>query len=72
MEDKDPLLFYRKIAALAIQYLDPKGALYFEINEYLGKDLVPLLKKTGFSEVELRKDSFGKDRMIRCRRYEQT
>lgn len=66
VEDEDPLLFYRKIALLAKAHLHPDGALYFEINEYLSKDLVPLLQEMGFSEVTLRKDIFGKDRMIRC------
>ncbi|MDC7995593.1 peptide chain release factor N(5)-glutamine methyltransferase [Altibacter sp. HG106] len=66
VEDEDPLLFYRKIAQLAILHLTASGALYFEINEYLGSELIQELKTIGFQEVVLRKDLFSKPRMIRC------
>ncbi len=62
----DPLLFYRMIAALAIRHLTPGGQLYFEINEYLSKELTDLLKSQGFLNIEVLKDIFGKDRMLRC------
>ncbi len=64
VSDLDPLIFYRKIAALATQYLAPKGRLYLEINEYLGKEMIALLQSFAFEHIELRKDMFGKDRMI--------
>ena len=64
--NEDPLLFYRKIAALAFRYLTPGGQLYFEINEYLSKELMALLKGEGFLKIELKKDIFGKDRMLKC------
>jgi release factor glutamine methyltransferase len=64
--NEDPLLFYRKIAALAMSYLSPGGQLYFEINEYLSKELIILLKAAGFLNIEIKKDIFGKDRMLRC------
>ena len=66
VEDENPLVFYEKIASLALQCLTEDGALYFEINAYLGDDLVKLLKEKGFSKVILKKDLFGKDRMIKC------
>jgi len=64
--DQDPLVFYRTIASLAKQFLKPQGKLFFEINEYLGEELTILLEQMGFSEIILRKDLFGKDRMMRC------
>ncbi len=64
--DTTPLVFYRKIAQLAKESLKPNGALYFEINEYLGAETVALVKEIGFKQVELRKDLFGKDRMLRA------
>jgi release factor glutamine methyltransferase len=67
VSDTDPLLFYRKIGQLANQYLKPGGHLFFEINEYLSKDLMGLLETIGFSEIIVRKDIFGKDRMMRCK-----
>ena len=66
VKDENPLLFYERIALLAIAHLKEDGRLYFEINEYLGEELTSLLKGMGFSEIEVRKDIFGKDRMLRC------
>ncbi len=67
VENDDPLLFYKKIAALGQSHLIPGGLLYFEINEYLSEELTVLLQEFGYSDIVLRKDLFGKDRMIRCR-----
>jgi len=68
VEDSDPLIFYRKIAHLALNHLTPGGKLYFEINQYLGAETVTLLEEIGFTNVILRKDLFGNDRMISCSR----
>jgi len=64
--DNDALIFYRKIADLAQNYPSPNGQLFFEINQYLGKEMIDLLEKRGFKNVELRKDIYGNDRMIRA------
>ncbi len=64
VEDDDALLFYRKIAELAKKNLNSTGKLYFEINQYLGKETVELLEKMGFKNVQLRKDIYGNDRMV--------
>jgi len=64
VDDIDPLLFYRKIAELAIKNLNPNGTLYFEINQYLGNETVELVKSFGFKNVKLIKDIYGNDRMI--------
>lgn len=66
VEDNDALLFYRKIAQLALKNLAPNGLLFFEINQYLGKETVELLQNLGFKNIELRKDFYGNDRMIKC------
>ena len=65
VEDEDALIFYRKIAQLAKDNLVPNGHLYFEINQYLGKEMIVLLEELGFRNIELRKDIYGNDRMIR-------
>ncbi len=64
VDDNDALLFYRNISQLALKNLNPNGKLYFEINQYLGKETVELLQALGFSDVELKKDIYGNDRMI--------
>ena len=65
VDDNDALIFYRKIAELAQNNLSPNGQLFFEINQYLGKEMKELLEKMGFKNIELRKDIYGNDRMIR-------
>ena len=66
VEDSNALLFYRKIAELALTSLSPNGKLFFEINQYLGKETVELLENLGFKNIELRKDFVGNHRMICC------
>ena len=66
VEDTDALLFYRKIAQLALKNLSPNGLLFFEINQYLGKETVELLESLGFKNIELKKDIYGNDRMVKC------
>jgi release factor glutamine methyltransferase len=65
VEDDTPLIFYAKIADLAKQYLTKEGMLFFEINQYLGKETIEMLEQKGFKNVELKKDIFGNDRMIK-------
>lgn len=64
--DNDPLIFYRKIAHLALQHLVEGGQLYFEINEKYGEEIRQMLHEMGFSSVELRNDMQGKARMIKA------
>ena len=64
VEDNDALLFYRKITELAKSHLAENGKLYFEINQYLGKETVALVESYGFKNVQLIKDIYGNDRMI--------
>jgi release factor glutamine methyltransferase len=66
VEDNDALVFYRKIAELAQKNLSEKGQLFFEINQYLGMETVNLLEKMNFKNIELRKDIYGNDRMIKA------
>lgn len=68
VSDEDPLVFYRKIGQLAFLNLSNTGMLFFEINEFLGEEMISLLREIGFKKVELKKDMFGKDRMIKAAR----
>ena len=63
--DNDPLQFYRAIAQKAKTMLKPNGILFFEINEYLGEQMLNMLQQYGF-QCYLRKDLQGKDRMIKA------
>jgi release factor glutamine methyltransferase len=63
--NEDPLVFYRAIAKVAKKYLAPKGQLFFEIHYDQGKAILQLLDEMNF-HAEIRRDSFGKNRMIRA------
>ncbi len=64
VSDKNPLLFYKKIAEISLKSLNQKGKLYFEINEAFGEEVTAMLEDIGFKNILLNKDLFGKDRMI--------
>lgn len=67
--DDDALRFYRAIAEIGqTDTLVPGGSIYVEINQQLGKETVELFKSYGYKEVELRKDIYGNDRMISCKK----
>ena len=65
VENENPLQFYKAITDFAISNLNQKGVLFFEINEYLGKEMIQLLSDSHFKDIELKQDMFKKDRMIR-------
>lgn len=62
--DDDPLLFYMALAAFGKTHMNNDSLLFWEINEAFGKECVQLLKENGFSNVKLRQDLNGKDRMV--------
>ncbi|OCB78036.1 peptide chain release factor N(5)-glutamine methyltransferase [Flavobacterium crassostreae] len=68
VEDANALVFYKKIAQLAQNSLSENGELYFEINQYLGKETVGMLQDFKFETNELRKDIYGNNRMTKSLR----
>ncbi|MEZ4842246.1 MAG: peptide chain release factor N(5)-glutamine methyltransferase [Flavobacteriaceae bacterium] len=66
VNDENPLIFYKAIADFAKKNLKKEGKLYLEINQYLGKETISLLQNKGFKNIELRKDLFGNDRMLKA------
>lgn len=64
--DDDPLIFYTHIAEFGKKHLKSGGMVYFEINEAFGVKCSEMMKQKGYSEVMLKKDIHGKDRMIRA------
>jgi release factor glutamine methyltransferase len=66
--DEDPLLFYRAIAKYGQKALQKNGQLYFEINPAYYQELTKMLDEMGYSEIETRKDLFGRNRMIKAKR----
>jgi release factor glutamine methyltransferase len=67
VDNNNPLVFYNKITDLALTHLKPHGSLYFEINQYLGNEMLQMLADKGFSNTQLKKDIFGNDRMTKSK-----
>jgi len=68
--DNDPLLFYRRIAELFSLSLQGKGrerGLFFEINEAYGPQLSAMLGGLGYTNIQIHKDIYGKQRFIEGR-----
>ena len=61
---EDGLLFYRRIAAEAKDYLVPGGRLLFEIGHDQGETVPEILFAEGYKFVEVKKDYAGLDRMV--------
>jgi release factor glutamine methyltransferase len=66
--DEDPLIFYRIIAHYALNHLESNGFIFFEIHYTKAEDISEMLENFGFRDVIVRKDIFGKARMIRCKK----
>lgn len=66
--DEDPLLFYRRIARLGCSMLKEGGSLYYEINQAYGQETMDMLASMGYQSIELRKDAWGNDRMVKAKR----
>ena len=64
VEDSDPLIFYRSIARTARRMLKPEGKIYYEIYEHFAADMVAMLEAEGYSQVVVREDFRGKQRMV--------
>ncbi len=66
VKDDDPLLFYKHINSFARNFLSEQGHLYYEINEHLSEGLSTILINDGFINIQVKKDIFEKDRMIKA------
>lgn len=67
--DNDPLIFYRNIARFAEQKLKKRGYLYLEINSKLGNEVVEMLRRLEFKNVELIQDLSGNDRFVKAQTW---
>ena len=64
--DDDPLRFYHAIGSYALKALDSDGQLFFELNAMYAQETKTLLEKTGFGNVTLREDQFGRTRFLKA------
>ena len=66
VDDSEPLFWYKIISIKAKRLLNKDGHLYFEINENYGSEVISILDKEGFVDIELKKDINDKDRMVKA------
>lgn len=64
--DENPLIFYEALANWGVELLRPGGLLFLEINEALGKETIEMLASHGYSNILLRRDTNGRERMVRA------
>ena len=62
--DDDRIRFYRAIAQAGRQMLRPGGRIYFEIYEHAAEEVGSMLGDEGYAAITLRRDLFGKPRMV--------
>ena len=67
VDDDNALVFYEAIADFSCEHLHRQGSVYMEIHESLGKEVLQLFSEKGFTNISLRKDMQGKDRMVKLR-----
>ena len=61
---EDGLYFYRRITEQAGKYLKPGGWLMYEIDCEQGADVSAIMQGEGFTEVAVKKDLAGLDRVV--------
>ena len=61
---EDGLYFYRRITEQAGKYLKPGGWLMYEIGCEQGADVSAIMQGEGFTEVTVKKDLAGLDRVV--------
>lgn len=62
--DATPIMFYEAIGRWASEHLNEGGRLYFEINPHFTKEITKTLNTSGFSDILVLRDSFGRERFI--------
>ncbi len=66
VEDGNPLKYYEAIINFAKTNLIKNGFIYFEINENAAGEIKKLLTENNYSDIEIKKDLNGKNRMIKA------
>ena len=67
--ENDPFIFYKKIAGFAQLHLREDGKIYVEVHEEYAKEVRNIFKSAGFIS-EIKKDIYGKERMIKALKSE--
>ena len=68
VNNSEPLVYFRSIAAFCMNKLESGGLFWVEINERFGKETARLFNKAGFEHVAITKDIHGKERFVNGRK----
>ena len=63
--DNDPFIFYEKISKFSKSHLKQNGKIYVEVHEEYAKNVKEIFETSGFTST-IKKDIYGKERMIRA------
>lgn len=66
--DEAPLVFYKAIKDIALNNLKSSGLCFAEINEHYGYETKALFDAINFENRVIKKDTFGKDRMLKVQK----
>ncbi len=64
--DDNPLVFYRALELVARGHLKKNGAIFMEINEQFGTEVEGLFNNGYYSDIEIIRDLFGKQRVVKA------
>ncbi len=68
VNDSDPLIFYKRIAAMAPKLLNENGTVMVEANQWLCKETESVFKRMSF-DTKIIKDLFSQDRFVVARLF---
>jgi release factor glutamine methyltransferase len=66
--DEAPLVFYKALKDIALNNLKSSGLCFAEINEQYGNETKALFDALNFENRVIKKDTFGKDRMLKAQK----
>jgi len=66
IKDDEALKYYERIVEFSKMNLKDEGVLFFEINEQKAIEIKRLLEKNLFSDILIKKDMQGKNRMVKA------
>lgn len=64
--DNDGLVFYKALIDFSVKHLSANGCIYMEIHEQAAAGVESLFRRNGFTQVLIKKDMQGKDRMLKA------
>lgn len=67
INNKDDLIFYKRIAYWSKKILNKNGSIYFEINQFLVKEIKELFHQLGYKNIYIKNDIYGNPRMIKLK-----